>query len=657
VSPGVLDRFAAASKVADAVLYEGYVLYPYRASAQKNQLRWQFGVLAPPAFCALDPSERAWVRTDCVLLPGSDPVIHVRVRCLQLQRRSVEVARAAEAGHDVCFVHSGGLDVDGSTYTDWDEAVEHIVDVAALRYASLAGSGYQEDFLLAGGYEEEIVRSADGTVAGRIIRSRRPLTGRIRVCAGPAGVEEFALVRVEVENTTAPLEPLEHRDEALAHALVAVHTMLAVDDGAFASLLDPPAAAANLVAQCQNDGTFPVLIGSDDAILSSPIILYDHPQVAAESLGDLYDATEIDEILALRILTLTEAEKAEARQTDPRAAAIIERCDAMAPDAWERLHGEMRALGGEPGMAAHASLDGQSETAPTFGSEESAVAAWCDPAADASVDPWCDSVTIAGVIVTKGTAVRLRPSHRADAQDLFLAGRNATVAGVFTDVDGASHIAVTVDDDPANEELAWQGRYLFFHPDEVEPVIAGVGSDPDPPPAKAVPRVLIAGIGNVLLSDDGFGVEVAARLAGTTFAPGVRVDDFGIKGVHLAYELLDGFDALVLIDALDMGELPGTLAVIEADASAAGEGDAGLDAHSMSPDVVLATLSRLGGHIERVYVLGCQPADLGEGMGLSSAVAAAVDAAVTMCGELAHEIVESIALDAASLDVREGARP
>ncbi len=169
----------------------------------------------------------------------------------------------------------------------------------------------------------------------------------------------FLRVRVTVANDTDWSEPGSARDEVVRHSLVAVHTLLAVEDGTFVSLLDPPDDAAAAVAGCTNEGTFPVLVGDDDTlVLSSPIILYDHPEVAPESPGDLYDATEIDEILALRILTLTDEEKAEARATDARAAAIIDRCDNMLPESWERLHGAMRAL--EPVTASEpASLDGE----------------------------------------------------------------------------------------------------------------------------------------------------------------------------------------------------------------------------------------------------------------------------------------------------------
>jgi hydrogenase maturation protease len=157
-------------------------------------------------------------------------------------------------------------------------------------------------------------------------------------------------------------------------------------------------------------------------------------------------------------------------------------------------------------------------------------------------------------------------------------------------------------------------------------------------------RLLVAGIGNIFFSDDGFGVEVAQRLTERKrdLPPGVRVEDFGIRGVHLAYELLEGYDALVLIDALPMGEPPGTLVVMapEPDASPQNGEVPIMDAHTMSPTVVLSTLARLGGHVARVYVVGCQPATLEEGMALSAPVAGAVEAAVDLCLQLVAEIME-----------------
>jgi hydrogenase maturation protease len=153
-------------------------------------------------------------------------------------------------------------------------------------------------------------------------------------------------------------------------------------------------------------------------------------------------------------------------------------------------------------------------------------------------------------------------------------------------------------------------------------------------------RTLVAGVGNIFLSDDGFGVEVAHWLSGRALPDEVRVEDYGIRGVHLAYDLLEGYDGLVLVDAVPMGELPGTLAVIEPESNAASPSTRDsfaapiIDAHTMSPDVVLGNLARLGGSVDRVAVVGCQPDSLDEGIGLSPAVEGAVPAAVDLCLEV-----------------------
>jgi hypothetical protein len=302
----------------------------------------------------------------------------------------------------------------------------------------------------------EVLTTSAGQIVGRAVRRRERVDAVARISTTWAeGVSGLVKVTVDLENRTDWRGEGAGRDEVMARSLVAVHTLLAAHDATFVSLLDPPDSARDAVAGCTNDGTFPVLsgdAGDAEVVLSSPIILYDHPAVAPESAGDFCDATEIDEILALRVLTLTDEEKAEARGTDRRAAAIVDRCDDMPPEVWERLHGAVRSIG------------------PVVTLEEPGPVAlpWWEPGVDASVDPWTDTTWVGGVEVGKGTSVRRNPSRRADAHDLFLAGRTAKVAGVFKDVDGAEHLAVTLDDDPAADLLQWQGRYLFFHPDEVE---------------------------------------------------------------------------------------------------------------------------------------------------------------------------------------------
>ncbi len=324
-----LEGFERARKVADAVLYEGYVLYPYRASAAKNQIRWQFGVIAPKDHCEADAGERWFMRTE-VLVEGSRPIVDLKLRFLRVQSRTIEDA----AGNAVA-----SLEVDGHRWTSWDEAVEEELDVEAL--------GLGERVVP---FELEPVRMVEELrrCAGRVVRERQAVSAEVRVSAerldGPYPLVKF---QVEVANVTPWSQPGASRDDVVRRSLAAVHTLLAVHHGQFLSLIDYPEFAAGAVASCKNEGTWPVMIGDEgerSVVLSSPITLYDYPEIAPESAGDMFDSTEIDEILALRVLTLTDEEKHEARGTDERAAAIIDRVDAMPPELFDKLHGAVRYL-------------------------------------------------------------------------------------------------------------------------------------------------------------------------------------------------------------------------------------------------------------------------------------------------------------------------
>jgi hypothetical protein len=448
------DPFAPARQVADAVLWEGYVLYPYRASAPKNQVRWQYGVLTPRPYAEADGNERWSMQTECVVERGARTTVDVRVRCLQVQARTIE--RADPRG----FTPVAELDVDGDLWASWDEAVEHELDVAGFDVTAPGRRDVPVSF--PAGQEVEVLGPA-----GRVVRERWPVEAVVRLEAEPTpGPYPLVTVRVTVENATDWDATGVPRDRAMRRSLVGVHALLHAEGGHFVSLLEPPEFARTAVEACTNDGTFPVLVGDPGdptTVLSSPIILYDHPAVAAESAGDMCDATEIDEILALRIMTLTDDEKRAARSTDPRAAAIVDRIEGFSPEVFASLHGEMRPLTPRPPTSGSSSDGPAPDALP-----------WWEPAVDAEVDPWQDSIVIAGVSVARGSTVRLRPGEvvgrRTDAQDLFLVGRRATVEGVFSDVDGERHVAVTLDDDPAADLHQGEGRFLYFHPDEVEPV-------------------------------------------------------------------------------------------------------------------------------------------------------------------------------------------
>ena len=344
VSTSASDRFDAARSVADAVLYEGYVLYPYRASSRKNQVRFQWGVLTPRAFSEAEGSERWSVRSECLLDARGGAELTIRVRCLQTQHRRVEAALDTSDGPT--FEPVGQLDVDGTVHVEWDEAVDQVVDLHTFAVPPHGATAHSTAFAFGAEAAHEEIRAADGRLAGRFVRRRRLVQGLVHVATErPDPGAPYVRVSVSIENTTPWVETSLRRDDAMGHSLVAVHTMAAVDGGRFISLLDPPDDAMGAVATCHSDGLYPVLIGEEDLVLASPIILYDHPEVAPQSPGDLYDSLEIDEILALRVMTLTDGEKSEARGTDPRAAAIIDRCDDMSAETLSRLHGQMKAGG------------------------------------------------------------------------------------------------------------------------------------------------------------------------------------------------------------------------------------------------------------------------------------------------------------------------
>jgi len=477
-----VDTFARARKVADAVLYEGYVLYPYRASSRKNQIRWQFGVVAPRAFAERDPSEDWAMQTEILVDPGMDARLDVRIRFLRVQERVVEQATA-----DGGFEPVASLEVDGSLLTTWDEAVEEEINVTQVALSDLFMA--ERTVPIEFPYEEHV----EPFEGGRIVRRRQALKGVLRI-AGEMVPARWALakVRVRVENVTDFDEWPAGRDDVCRRSLAAVHTLMAVAGGRFISLADVPEFARQGADSCVNLHTWPVLIGDvgqRDVILSSPVTLSDYPEVAPESPGDMFDACEIDEILALRVMTLTEDEKREARSTDPKAAAIIDRCDILPEEVFERLHGAVRYLkDAGPRVIGEATDDEDDEVdlvaAPAFGTEpwppvmgaepsprgEAARAAWWTPEAEGEVDPFGDRVWVGPVSVGAGSRVILRPSRRADAHDLFLAGREAEVQAVFKDVDGNTQVAVSVMDDDGQAYQIGHGRYLFFFPDEVEPV-------------------------------------------------------------------------------------------------------------------------------------------------------------------------------------------
>ncbi len=341
---------AAADRIAKAVLYEGYMLYPYRPSAVKNQQRFNFGVVYPQSFSQAQKGTDPWtMQTECLVQGNLAAKLEVQVRFLQLVERSVEAIAepGATSADSRNFLPVKALAVDGQTFYSWQEAVERELKIPATDLESLSRYSLQRPLHLAPAASDEELRNAQGALLGRIVRSQESIAGLVEARAHEIAEQVFKIT-VSVRNIT----PLENpasvtRDHALMRSLVSAHVVLGIEGGEFVSLLDPPESLQAEVAGCHNQGTFPVLVGEEgqrDTVLASPIILYDYPQIAPESAGDLFDGTEIDEILSLRIMTMTAEEKSEMRQSDERARQMLERTETMPAEQFMKLHGVLRGL-------------------------------------------------------------------------------------------------------------------------------------------------------------------------------------------------------------------------------------------------------------------------------------------------------------------------
>ena len=298
--------------IVNAVLYEGYILYPYRPSTVKNRVRWTFGGVHPRAYSEEQGGTEAWrMQTECLLVPGPRCRLSVEIRFLHLLER-------LEEGRE-----------------PWQEATERRFRCADIALEELRETAVRMPISL----------PSDRTEDAGVVHQWKPVRAEIEIRSRPVegGADRLT---VEIANTTPVAAGLD-REQAMLHSLVSAHTVLRVAGGRLLSQTDPPAEFREAAAACRNIGTWPVLVGetgATDTVLSSPIILEDHPRIAEESAGELFDSTEIDEILTLRILSLTEAEKAEMRATDDRARRLLERTESLTGDDLMRMHGTIRGL-------------------------------------------------------------------------------------------------------------------------------------------------------------------------------------------------------------------------------------------------------------------------------------------------------------------------
>jgi hypothetical protein len=386
-----------ALQVADAIMYEGYSLYPYRPSALKNRQRWTFGILYPPDYEEVQRgTERNHMHSEVLIRANATCELDVELRFLELMAAQAGLPEEAAVPRSFEFRCKMGERNRQSEFTSGDG----LRGVLAIRSESLA--------------------------------------------------EGLFKVAVDVTNATRNAAGRD-RDSALLRSFLSAHLILSTHEGEFVSLLDPPEDVAAHVSSCWNVATFPVLVGVEgerDMMLCSPIILYDYPQIASESAGDFFDSTEMDEMLTLRVMTLTDEEKEQMRLGDSRVRNLLDRTERSARTQLTKTHGVIRSM--RPSTGAGESMDWNSE------SQNAAV----------------ESVTAFGVVLKRGDRVRLWPQKTADIMDMALKGKVAIIEAIERDFDDKIHVATVLEDDPGRDlgMLRQPGHRFFFSPEELEPL-------------------------------------------------------------------------------------------------------------------------------------------------------------------------------------------
>lgn len=435
--------------IVDAVLYEGYALYPYRAGSLKNRQRWTFGGLYPQHSDAVKVgAERASLQAQCLVRGGPETLVSARLGFLHPIDR--QPANSRENGE---FQPVPVLDVDTRRFVQWREAAERRIESGPHSLNELAREERSSGFEFSGSRELEPLWTDSGAAAGALIRSWTSLCGTLSLRAEPVGDSLHRITARALNATTGPVEalvPPDRADQAL-RVMLSAHLVLTLSGGSLVSAIDPPTDLLPAAQACQNIGCFPVLVGEhpqENVMLCSPIILHDYPQIAPQTAGDMFDSTEIDEILTLRILTMTDAEKREMAGLDERVARVLKRAESLTAAALARLHGSWRRLravdlGG--GLQHELELWGNHCPAP-------------------------ECVRVGGRELRVNDRVRLRPGRNADILDLALAGQTATIHAIERDLENVVHVAVTVDEDPGRDlgSARMPGHRFFFAVDELE---------------------------------------------------------------------------------------------------------------------------------------------------------------------------------------------
>jgi hypothetical protein len=447
------------NEIVEAVLYEGYILYPYRPTSKKNRQRFTFGRVYPQDYSvAQNGAEPCLMRTQALLVGKAGTDLEVSVRFLHVISR--EILSLREPVLDLpaplpaaSFEVVPELSVDGQSFLAWQEAVEHEVNIAPQVVTETAGTGSRLSFEFPAAENLEPIKDLHGSIRGVIRRRRERLAGEVLLETEEIRQGIFKITVDIVNQTPGSSSDIGNPEAVLLRTFTSTHTILHSEHGEFVSLMDPPDSLRELAVACKNQGTWPVLIGNEKAadrtaLLSSPIILYDYPKIAPESPGELFDGTEIDEILTLRVMTMTDAEKEEMRRSDPRARRILERTEAMPEEQLLKMHGVVRELRSFDEIQAWISED-------FFGDDRRL--------AEAKVN---------GIALRPGDRVKIRPKSRADIMDIALAGRIATIEAIEQDAEGRIHLALVLEDDPGKDLgfMRQPGHRFFYALDEVEAV-------------------------------------------------------------------------------------------------------------------------------------------------------------------------------------------
>lgn len=399
-------------KIVNAVLYEGYILYPYRASSQKNQReRFTFGRIYPQEYSdAQNGREPSVMQTECLLRDEShDAALEITIRFLQPLAREMDEQI-------------------------WLEAIEREVKLSPVPLNQPIAHSHGFKF------------PAAQTIDGVIVRRCEAINGQVELETHPVDSATVKICVCIFNKTQLAEDTIENHDAVLMRTFASTHTILHAPGGKFVSLLDPDPDCIRLSEACRNIGAWPVLVGDKekherDTMLSSPIILYDYPQIAQQSAGDLFDSTEIDELLTLRIQALTDREKIEMRRVDEQARKILERAENLRPEDFLKMHGTLREV--------------RKTAEEFFNPEQRRKSAFVD-----------------GVALKTGDRVRIRPKRRADVIDIALDGKIGIIEAVEEDVDKNVHFAVVMEDDPGRDIglMRHVGHRFFYAADEIEPL-------------------------------------------------------------------------------------------------------------------------------------------------------------------------------------------